>query len=303
MPFRINAKNFFLTYAQCTLEKQSIIDFFTGLLPVPSWGIVAEEKHQDGNTHFHAIIGYSDKRDIRSDRYFDIENFHPNIQSVRSLKACAKYVTKDGNTLSFGVIPEALLQNSWGDIIANSTSPRSCLRSVLLSYPKEYATRYQAIEYMAERHFKKRRVDYVSEFTEFDTPVQLDEWITNEFEANHPRRKSLILVSPSRYGKTEWARSLGHHMYFNGMVNFKHDWDDDASYIVFDDIDWEYIPNKKCFLGGQRQFVITDKYAGKRTVEWNKVCIYLCNTLPNFGSLTDWISYNCVILHLDKPLF
>lgn len=304
MPFRANAVNFFLTYSQCTLERQTLLDFFQGLDPAPVWGIVAKELHQNGGQHYHCVFGYAEKRDIRNERYFDIEGFHPNITSPRSLAKVAKYVTKDGDSVSWGVLPDCLLKSSWGDIITNAPSPRRFMKSVLTTYPKEYATRYQALEYMAERHFKKTREAYVTEFDDFpNLPDNLNDWCVNEFEGRHPRRKSLILCSPSRFGKTEWARSLGHHMYFNGMVNFKHDWDDGADYIVFDDIDWEFLPNKKPFLGGQRQFTITDKYAGKRTVEWGKVCIYLCNNIPSFGNLNDWIMANCEIITLEHPLF
>lgn len=280
-----------------------MLNHLRGLEPDASYWVVAREKHQDGNFHLHVIGGWNDKRDIRTANYFDYEGFHPNIQAPRSLKKVAGYVVKDGDTVSYGVVPDAILGSSWGEIITNSESPRRFMKRVLTTYPKEYALRYQSLEYMAERHFKKSRTTYVSEFHSFILPSSIETWITEEFNGTHPRRKSLILESPSRYGKTEWARSLGHHMYFNSMVNFKSDWDDSAQYIIFDDIDWEYLPNKKCFFGGQKEFVITDKYSAKRTVKWGKVCIYLCNSLPDFKRDSSWYDVNCKIVSLVNPLF
>lgn len=37
------------------------------------------------------------------------------------------------------------------------------------------------------------------------------------------------------------------------------------------------MPNKKQWLGCQREFVITDKYRKKLSISWGKPCIYLCN--------------------------
>ena len=77
----------------------------------------------------------------------------------------------------------------------------------------------------------------------------------------------MILCGPSRTGKTEWARSLGRHMYFNGQFNLD-DWDDDAQYIILDEMNIKYVPNSKAWFGAQRQFVLTEKFRKKRTVKW-----------------------------------
>lgn len=113
------------------------------------------------------------------------------------------------------------------------------------------------------------------------------------------RPRSLILESPSRFGKTEWARSLGPHMYFNHLFNLD-DWRDDALYIIFDDFEWQFIPAKKCFLGAQKMFSISDKYRKKRTVKFGKPCIVLTNILP---VLTTWEAANTVTVRLNKQLF
>lgn len=84
------------------------------------------------------------------------------------------------------------------------------------------------------------------------------------------------MVGPSRIGKTEWARSLGRHMYFNGLFDLKQ-WDPEAEYIIFDDFDFDYVPQLKAFWGGQKMFALTDKYRAKKTVKFGKAVIYLCN--------------------------
>lgn len=116
------------------------------------------------------------------------------------------------------------------------------------------------------------------------------------------RPKSLILVGPTRCGKTAWARSLGQHMYFNGSFNLD-DWDNDAEYAIFDDWeDWTRFFNYKQFLGAQQEFTLADKYRAKRTLTWGKPCIILSNEMPLFKDWK-WIEGNCFICIIENPLF
>lgn len=115
------------------------------------------------------------------------------------------------------------------------------------------------------------------------------------------RPRSLILVGVSRLGKTEWARSLGPHMYWNGYFDLSL-WNDDADYAIFDDISTDNFKQYKQWLGAQRQFTATDKYMRKRQLLWGKPCIFLANQIPDFDD-RDWINANCSIVQLRNPLF
>lgn len=75
-------------------------------------------------------------------------------------------------------------------------------------------------------------------------------------------------------------------------------WDDSAKYIIFDDFEWIYWPNKKAFWGAQREFTITDKYRKKFTVKnWNKPMIYICNP-DEEPKLNTWFKTNCITCRL-----
>lgn len=123
-----------------------------------------------------------------------------------------------------------------------------------------------------------------------------------------PRPLSLLLWGDTKTGKTLLARSLGKHNYFHRDFNLD-DFDQDASYIVFDDIEkglkaFSY----KCWLGGQNQFVLSDKYRKKKTIVWGKPCIYISNRDPlqEKGAHIDhdWIKGNTVRIRVtrDKPV-
>lgn len=82
----------------------------------------------------------------------------------------------------------------------------------------------------------------------------------------------------------------------------------DAKYAIFDDIRLTHIPNWKCWIGGQRSFVITGKYRAPRGVQWGRPCIFLGNddTDPLNDlefSEKEWFMDNIIYVKLDRPLF
>jgi len=87
-------------------------------------------------------------------------------------------------------------------------------------------------------------------------------------------------------------------------------WRDDARYIVFDDIPWGHIPNRKGFIGGQGSITVTGKYRAPRTVEWGRPCIVLAN--GDMDPLNDllygteereWFNANTVYVKLERALY
>lgn len=106
-------------------------------------------------------------------------------------------------------------------------------------------------------------------------------------------------------GKTEWARCLGTHIYWMGMKDLDL-WNNSASYLVMDDIPWEFVPDKKAFFGAQRQITLTDKYKRKRTVAWGKPLIFLCNydlRLKLDNDEAKWYNDVCIFEELHKELY
>ena len=122
------------------------------------------------------------------------------------------------------------------------------------------------------------------------------------------RRKSLFLGGPTRIGKTEWARSLGRHVYWNGTIDASM-WDDEARYVIFDDFEWKFMPFKKQFIGCQLEFAITDKYCRKRTIKrWGKPAIIIYNDdnnpfLEMSAYFERWCSENSIRIEITECLF
>lgn len=95
-------------------------------------------------------------------------------------------------------------------------------------------------------------------------------------------------------------------MYMCGGFNLD-DWDEDADYLVADDIPWKYMPSKKCFLGCQQEFVLTDKYRQKRTVTFGMATIYSMNEDNYLEMRNDpmwgWIAGNVEVIFVENKLY
>lgn len=195
-------------------------------------------------------------------------------------------------------------EDCWSSILEQSEDYDSFMDAAKLQDPKNFVLNHEKLEYFAAKYFAKKKVEYVSPYDHFIVPNDLQEWITSEFLSDKRRKKALLLIGPSKLGKTEWARSLGKHMYFNGATNFKDDWDDNADYIIFDDIDWNFIPNKKGFFGCQQEFVINGKYMRSKSVRWGKPTIYCSNNDPPIADIDlDWYRANTVRIFVNKKFF
>lgn len=82
---------------------------------------------------------------------------------------------------------------------------------------------------------------------------------------------------------------------------------EDAEYAVFDDMmgGLDFFPSYKFWLGAQKQFYMTDKYKGKKLINWGRPCIYVSNSDPRLDKAADveWLEGNCVFHYVTEPLF
>lgn len=75
---RWQASGFFLTYSQSSLSRDVLIQGLARQQTVKRV-IVGQEHHQDGNLHWHVLIEYESRKDIRNEKHFDLQGEHPNV--------------------------------------------------------------------------------------------------------------------------------------------------------------------------------------------------------------------------------
>ena len=101
--YRLTAKNLFLTYPQCELERHSLMNFLKQLRTDMVYCLIAKENHKDGTPHLHALITTKDKVDTRDCRHFDLYGFHGNYQAARDTDKVREYLLKsDSEPLEIG---------------------------------------------------------------------------------------------------------------------------------------------------------------------------------------------------------
>lgn len=144
--------------------------------------------------------------------------------------------------------------------------------------------------------------------------VWLDDWIRRWYEGEkmESRPKGLIIIGPSRIGKTSLISTMGDFSYIKNVWNMDN-WESLTPFTVMDDMDagdegkglsfcW-YKP----FFGAQDAVTITDKFKPKQDIVNGKPLIWLNNYdyKETFQSKTaqSYIECNMEIVYLNRPLF
>ncbi len=314
MPFRLAAKEVFLTYAQYDHSREDLLAFLKDKGTLCAYAI-CRETHEDGLPHLHALCRFSPRIDTTDERYFDFGGSHPNIKKVGSRQVdwdnCLAYVQKEDTTPLINA--ERKRRSSWGDLLQKESEDDFWLMAAE-HFPREYIINNAQLSSFAAKKYKKEE-KYKPSFDWFNPPESVLDYLSGNFEEPRPcRPKSLVLsvcsntVSPSRYGKTEWARSLGPHVYIQAQFSIDAFPATCPRYVVWDDVPFERVPARKVFFGSQHQpFFLSDKYRGKRRLHLNgAITIFLCNPDQDPTLSLEWNSWyesNCVVVRLSRPLF
>ena len=135
-------------------------------------------------------------------------------------------------------------------------------------------------------------------------------WMSGEKMESRP--KGLIIIGPSRTGKTSLISLLGEFSYFKNVWNVDN-WEGLTAFNVMDDMDagdegkglsfcW-YKP----FFGAQDAITVTDKFKPKQDIVNGKPLIWLNNYdyTETFQSKTaqDYIRKNMEIVYINQPLY
>lgn len=337
--FTMRSRDFGLTYPNAEETTKEEVYAALQLIVVGGIGVTKlmlceEIGHLRGRRHYHAYIKFNKKVSV-NEFTFDVCGIHPHIDRVRrkgtrSIEPMILYLTKED--------PAPLSTFDYRREIHEEPEKSRKRQPDWDSYQMEGLTQSEVFTRLAEDGFSNELANHFNNWNgyikkifiegkkpvyksnplyQWKLPESLAMWKHSCFigwqtlmatENEWFRPRSLVLIGPSRSGKTEWARSLGHHMYFNNLINLD-DWDETADYIILDDFSSDinkFFPCWKCFFGGQKQFVLTDKYRGKKTVHWGKPMIWLSNE-DIFGKLNiehiNFIKANCEVVILSNKLY
>lgn len=199
--FRLNSQQIFLTYPQAeSLSKEVLQNFFYNFKYTSRRNVeftverflVAQERHEDGGMHFHAYLKLSGKPNITTNRLFDVDGHHPNIQGVRSSKNVLHYCKKDGDYISKEkrgnewIDWEQSIKRSWGELVENASTKEEFLESVKQHYPRDFCLSYDRLVSMADQNFKPIREPFIPRYdrTSFREPGILTDWVTENLSSD-----------------------------------------------------------------------------------------------------------------------
>lgn len=133
-----------------------------------------------------------------------------------------------------------------------------------------------------------------------------------------------MIWGPTQVGKTTWARSLGPHVYFMGVMSGEVALRDmpDAEYAVFDDMRGgiDFFPSWKEWLGSQATVSVKKLYRDPVQLKWGKPSIWLANQDPrdqlraNITERTphgkvraiendiEWLEGNCQFVYVGESI-
>nr|ANW06407.1 replication-associated protein [Eggplant golden mosaic virus] len=335
--FRINAKNYFLTYPQCSLTKEEALSQIQALeTPTNKLFIrICRELHEDGTPHLHVLIQFEGKFQCKNHRFFDLKSptrsahFHPNIQGAKSSTDVKAYMEKDGDVLDHGVFQIdgrsarggcQSANDAYAEAI-NSGSKAAALNILKEKAPKDFVLQFHNLNSNLDRIFVPPLEVFVCPFSSssFDqVPEELDEWVVGNVvsAAARPLRPiSIVLEGDSRTGKTMWARSLGPHNYLCGHLDLSPKvYSNAAWYNVIDDVDPHYLKHFKEFMGAQRDWQSNTKYGRPVQIKGGIPTIFLCNPGPHSSykefldedkntALKNWAVKNAIFVTLKGPLY
>nr|QSX72188.1 AC1 protein [Papaya leaf curl China virus] len=335
--FRINAKNYFLTYPHCSLTKVEALSQIKALeTPTNKLFIrICRELHEDGTPHLHVLIQFEGKFQCKNQRIFDLvspnrsAHFHPNIQGAKSSTDVKAYMEKDGDVLDHGVFQIdgrsarggcQSANDAYAEAI-NSGSKAAALNILKEKAPKDFVLQFHNLNSNLDRIFAPPLEVFVCPFlsSSFDqVPEELEEWVSENVSgaAARPwRPKSIVIEGDSRTGKTMWARSLGPHNYLCGHLDLSPKvYSNDAWYNVIDDVDPHYLKHFKEFMGAQRDWQSNTKYGKPIQIKGGIPTIFLCNPGPTSSykeylnedknsALKDWALKNAEFITLNNPLY
>lgn len=314
MPFRCDAKNFFLTYPNSTAIPHGLLHQELCDNEKVANVYSCRERHENGEYHHHAIVQCIQKFNCRNERYFDIEHeghiFHPSIEACRSIPASNEYIAKDGNTLGDPIATIAERRKDiYAELLADATDANNFMQLAEERDAKNFVLNHDRLESFARKRWGKWDEPEEPEFpveSFTNVPEALQQWVTTELRGGAARPKCLILVGGPDLGKSSWARSLGvHHEWINRFTSNRVR---GATYAILDDFDTldHYAKDFKGIWGCQRRIgvKISNGQSGHRMWEWGIPSIWLFNELPAcLWNENCYERQRSVMVTIDRPLF
>lgn len=232
--FYLRGRNFYLTFSQCSVSKETARDnLYAKYGEELEWFVCGQERHQDGNLHLHMVFRFNTRKYITGSDCFDfVTGQHGNYQLANSVLRTLKYCTKDDHAylVEGDIDVKSRLTKNGGnqaDAVANRIKSGKTLQEIDAKYPgyflrygpqiKRYQQQQQAWDRRSSLRPHPNGFAIPSEYLALDNAqVQICEWIVANFPKPPAVRakdaKALYLVGPTGLGKTRFFNRLSKYL-------------------------------------------------------------------------------------------
>nr|WP_012477133.1 replication-associated protein [Candidatus Phytoplasma australiense]ABD04148.1 replication associated protein [Candidatus Phytoplasma australiense] len=252
--FRLQTKDIFLTYSKCPLGKEKIHNHIKQLMESKNQKIAYiisnTENHQDHKEiHTHVLFQLNKRCNLTSQRFFDLDGYHPKIENTRDVEKAIEYIKKDGDFVEEGTPnrKKYVRQNQkeerkqliydeifrlrdeyYNDDKLTINQVKKTLDDFIINLDRDfYLEQIEFIKRVLKEAFAKKE-EKLADDEELITPDYSFESFktnstTNEIIAaiqsqlsvqslSKKRPKSIVIEGPSRIGKTEFLLSYLTHI-------------------------------------------------------------------------------------------
>lgn len=251
--FRLRTKALFITYPQCDLPKELVLEAIQSVLTTATNIMIAQEQHKEGGLHLHILVLMKDSLTISNPSMLDIWTHHPNLQACRNVPKSLVYLTKEDSEplvwpddWNWKLLIEAqtkkksvqalevakALENGSSLMDLNQTHPDF----LLMNLPK--VRTYQAfLESMNGNQASK--IWGPPNLSQDPITNQIGGWLNTNIRNQKPTNKHLWLWGPTGTGKSHLCMKLDTMLdiyWFPDSEDFHDLFSNDKDLIVMDDL-------------------------------------------------------------------
>lgn len=212
--FRMNCKNFFLTFPQCQTTKEVALDRLKVKFPSGKF-LVCHENHMSGDDHLHCLVQLDASLHIRDPRYFDfVGDQHGKYEPARNIRKSVEYITKKGDYVSHGIDVESILNKSApkSGKIAQMLSDGRSLSEIDNEDKGFFMMNKRKVEEYESWVSQKKARDNLQPWVEFteaqiegmnSSSKQIALWLNKNIKKKRPfKQAQLYIHGPKNMGKT-----------------------------------------------------------------------------------------------------